>query len=97
KWLGAGVPDGAVLVGDINFGVFSVAYAADQGRHPVVLRMQEQRARVLLGGPLVDGIDRELEWRPSRDDRKSHPDLPAAEASRDVRGRRAVGHAAAPL
>ena len=79
-----GVPAGAVLVGDINFGVFSVAYAADQRRHPVVLRMQEQRARALLGGPLVDGIDRELEWRPSRDDRKSHPDLPADAC---VRGR----------
>jgi len=77
KLLCKGVPAGAVLVGDINFGVFSVAYTADQRQHPVVLRMQEQRARALLGGPLVDGIDRELEWRPSRDDRKSHPDLPA--------------------
>lgn len=84
KLLGEGVPAGAVLVGDINFGVFSVAYAADQRQHPVVLRMQECRARALLGGPLVDGIDRELEWRPSRADRNSHPDLPA-EAS--VRGR----------
>ena len=78
------VPTGAVLVGDINFGVFSVAYAADQRQHPVVLRMQQQRARALLGGPLVDGIDREVEWRPSREERKSHPDLPA-DAS--VRGR----------
>ena len=71
------MPAGAVLVGDINFGVFSVAYAADQRQHPVVLRMQQQRARALLGGPLVDGIDREVEWRPSREERKSHPDLPA--------------------
>jgi len=78
------MPAGAVLVGDINFGVFSVAYAADQRQHPVVLRMQQQRARALLGGPLVDGIDREVEWRPSREERKSHPDLPA-DAS--VRGR----------
>ena len=78
------MPAGAVLVGDINFGVFSVAYAADQRQHPVVLRMQQQRARALLGGPLVDGIDREVEWRPSREERKSHPNLPA-DAS--VRGR----------
>jgi len=84
KLLDKGVPARALLVGDINFGVFSVAYAADQRGHPVVLRMQEQRARALLGGPLVDGIDRELEWRPSRDDRKSHPDLPADAC---VRGR----------
>ena len=76
KFLVERMPAGAVVVGDINFGVFSVAYAADQRQHPVVLRMQEQRAKALLGGPLVDGIDREVEWRPSRDDRKSHPKLP---------------------
>ena len=76
KLLCEGVPAGAILAGDINFGVFSVAHAADQRQHPVVFRMQERRARVVLGGPLVDGIDREVEWRPSRDDRKSHPALP---------------------
>jgi hypothetical protein len=84
KLLREAVPAGAILVGDINFGVFSVAYAADQRQYPVVLRMQEQRARVVLGGPLVDGIDREVEWRPSRDERKSHPELPADAC---VRGR----------
>jgi hypothetical protein len=57
--LGEGMPVGAVLVGDINFGVFSVAYAADRRQHPVVLRMQEHRAKALLGEPLRDGIDRE--------------------------------------
>ena len=84
KLLRERVPAGAVLVGDINFGVFSVAYAADQHQNPVVLRMQERRARALLGGPLEDGIDREMEWRPSHDDRKSHPELPADSC---VRGR----------
>lgn len=84
KLLRERVPAGAVVVGDINFGVFSVAYAADQHQNPVVLRMQERRARALLGGPLEDGIDREIEWRPSHDDRKSHPELPA---DARVRGR----------
>jgi hypothetical protein len=84
KLLRERVPAGAVLVGDINFGVFSVAYAADQHQHPVVVRMQDHRARALLGGPLIDGIDREVEWRPSREERKSHPDLPA---DARVRGR----------
>ena len=84
KLLREGVPAGAILVGDINFGVFSVAYAADQRKHPVVLRMQPQRARALLGEPLVDGIDREVEWQPSKDERKSHPELPADAC---VRGR----------
>ena len=84
KFLDERMPAGAILVGDINFGVFSVAYAADQRQHPVVLRMQERRAKALLGGPLMDGIEREIEWQPSRDDRKSHPDLPA---DAGVRGR----------
>jgi putative transposase len=70
------LPAGVVVVGDINFGVFSVAYAADQTRHPSVLRLQPSRAKAMLRGPLVDGIDREFVWRPSRNDRQAHPDLP---------------------
>ena len=84
KLLREGVPAGAIIVGDINFGVFSVAYAADRRKHPVVLRMQPQRARALLGGPLEDGVDREVEWQPSKEERKSHPELPADAC---VRGR----------
>ena len=87
KLLDERMPVGAVLLGDINFGVFSVAYAADQRQHPVVLRMQEHRAKALLGEPLGDGIDREMEWRPSPYDRQSHPDLPA---DAGVRGRLVV-------
>lgn len=70
------LPEGAVVVYDAN-SVFSVAYAADQRKHPMVLRLSAQRAQRLLGEELRDGIDRRLEWIPSRDDRKSHPQLPA--------------------
>jgi hypothetical protein len=71
------LPDGSTVMGDANFGVFSVAYAATQRAHPVLLRLTPQRAQRLAGQPLKDGIDRELVWKPSRDDRKSHPELPA--------------------
>jgi putative transposase len=72
------LPRGATLLGDINFGVFSVAYTADQRGHPLVLRLQSVRAeRLLGGGSLRDGMDRRISWRPTRDDRKSHPELPA--------------------
>jgi hypothetical protein len=57
---------------------------SEQALFEKLLRMQERRARALLGGPLEDGIDREMEWRPSHDDRKSHPELPADAC---VRGR----------
>ncbi len=71
------VPAGALLVGDANFGVFSVAYAAEQYAHPVLLRMTVARAMRLNGGKLEDGIDREVRWKPTREDRRSHPELPA--------------------
>ena len=53
------LPAGAVVVFDAN-SVFSVAYAADQRKHPVVLRLTTQRAQSLLGEALRDGIDRRL-------------------------------------
>jgi hypothetical protein len=70
------LPSGAVVAGDANLGVFSVAYAATQRGHPVLLRLTRARAQRLAGGPLRDGIDRRLQWRPTREDRRSHPELP---------------------
>src|SRR6266849_6339709 len=70
------LPSVSIVAGDANFGVFSVAYAAVQRSHPVVLRLTVQRAQRLAGGPLRDGIDRPVVWKPSRDDRRSHPGLP---------------------
>lgn len=84
------LPDGSVVVGDINFGVFSVAYTATQRRHPVVLRLSPPRALRLAGGELRDGLDRPTVWKPSRADRKSHPELPADAC---VRGRLLVRQA----
>jgi 5-methyltetrahydropteroyltriglutamate--homocysteine methyltransferase len=41
-----GFPDHSVLMGDINFGVFSVAWAASRRGHDVLLRLQPARAAV---------------------------------------------------
>jgi hypothetical protein len=71
------LPSGSVVAGDANFGVFSVAYAAVQRGHPALLRMTLVRAQRLAGGPLQEGTDRPVVWQPSREDRKSHPRLPA--------------------
>ena len=81
------LPSGSSVMGDANFGVFSVAYAATQRQHPVLLRLTAARARRLAGGVLQHGINRNLNWEPSRDDRRSHPDLPAEAC---VRGRLVV-------
>lgn len=71
------LPIGSTVVGDANFGVFSVAHAAARSEHPVLLRLTVERARRLAGEALRDGIEREIVWQASRDDRRNHPDLPA--------------------
>jgi len=70
------LPARAVVVGDANFGVFSVAHAATQRQHPVVLRLTAERARSMAGEAVHDGIDRALVWKPTPADRKKHPELP---------------------
>jgi hypothetical protein len=78
------LPDGSTVMGDANFGVFSVAYAATQREHPVLLRLTADRARRLAGAAPRHGLDRELVWKPSAADRRTHPDLPPEAC---VRGR----------
>jgi hypothetical protein len=70
------LPAGSIIVGDANFGVFSVGFAATQRQHPVVLRLTPARAQKVAGESLQDGIDREVVWRPSRCEMKSHPEFP---------------------
>jgi hypothetical protein len=71
------LPSLAILIANCNFGVFSVAYATDCSRRAMVLRLTAARARHLAGGSLQDGTDRRIQWRPSREDRRKHPQLPA--------------------
>jgi hypothetical protein len=71
------LPKRSIVAGDANFGVFSVVYAAVQRDHSVLLRLTLSRAQRLAGWPVHDGIDRAVVWKPSREDRKSHPELPA--------------------
>jgi hypothetical protein len=79
------LPEHAVVLGDANFGVFSVAYAAVQRDHPVIVRMTKQRASsLLLQAALHDGIDKTITWKPSKADRKRHPDL---KPDASIRGR----------
>ena len=70
------LPAESILIGDANFGVFSVSFAAVQRRYPVVLRLTAARAKKLAGGELHDGIDREVVWKPSAYERKHHPEFP---------------------
>ena len=79
------LPHPSVLLGDINFGVFSVAFAAARRGHDVLLRLQPNRAGVVGRGlSLQSGLDQQVCWCPSVYERKHHPDLPADAC---VRGR----------
>jgi putative transposase len=72
------LPEHSVLLGDINFGVFSVAFGAHQRGHDVLFRLQPRRAAVIQRGlPLTSGLDQPVCWRPSQYERKQHPTLPA--------------------
>src|ERR1700729_3090432 len=69
------LPPAGVLVGDRNFGVFSIAHAASAKGLPVILRLTQQRFQKIAGGPLAAGQDQPVTWLASRDDRRTHPHL----------------------
>ena len=62
----SGLPSAAVLIGDRNFGVFAVAFAADQQGHSVVIRLTRVRAERLAGGAIEPGCDKQITCRPTR-------------------------------
>lgn len=70
------LPPDAVIVGDRNFGIFSVVYAAKEKGFPVILRLTKERFQKVWKGAVVCGQDRPVEWLASRFDRLRHPDLP---------------------
>ena len=72
----ARLPADAMVLGDGNFGIFAFAYATQQSRRPMILRLTQARAQKILGGKLVEGTDRRVAWQASRWDRAAHPQLP---------------------
>lgn len=68
------LPPESILIGDRNFGVFSVAWHAHRQGHRVIIRMTEARAR-----RLVDNLragEHKVVWEPTREDRRAHPAIP---------------------
>lgn len=70
------LPAGAGIMGDQNFGVFTVAWAAQQSGHPVLLRLTAARSTRIMGSDPHSGTDQKMEWHPSRTELGNHPDLP---------------------
>lgn len=70
------LPPASVLIGDRNFGVFSVMWHAHSQRHIVLARLTGPRARRLSGGDL-SMREQKVVWEPTREDRRAHPQMPA--------------------
>jgi hypothetical protein len=84
------LPPRSTVVGDRNFGVFSVAFAAHRQEHFAVVRLTKVRAQRIMGGSLPKRkTDCDVEWKPSRYDRRSHPTIPPDAC---LRGRLIVRH-----
>jgi Transposase DDE domain len=70
------LPVGCGVMGDRNFGVFSLAYHADRQNHPCLFRLTEVRARKLNGGVTPNAkTDKAIRWLSSREDRRNNPEL----------------------
>jgi hypothetical protein len=74
------LPAQSVVVGDRNFGIFSIAYAAQQRGLRVLLRLTQVRARKLAGTAISQPGERRLSWRASRWDSGKKRRLPRAAA-----------------
>jgi hypothetical protein len=61
------LPAGSTIVADRNFGVFWMAYAAQQRGLGVVLRLTKQRAHK-LAGPISQAGEKGVVWKSSRND-----------------------------
>jgi hypothetical protein len=78
------LPARAGIMGDQNFGVFSIAWTAQQSDHPVLLRLTPARAKRAFGPAFTSGTDLKVEWKPSKSERQNHPGWPS---NASVKGR----------
>lgn len=67
---------GSILIGDRNFGIFSIAWAAQQHSLDVVIRLQNERAGKVAGGPIAREGEQTVCWKPSRFDGRKGGGIP---------------------
>lgn len=69
------LPEGARVVADCNFGIFWVAELLQQHHHGMILRLTTDRVRRLSGRPMDAEWEQAVEWRPSDQELRAHPEL----------------------
>lgn len=67
---------GSIIVGDRNFGIFSMAWGAHQRGLSAVVRLTAERAQKLAGGPISEEGERPVRWTPSRFDGRRQGGMP---------------------
>ena len=67
---------GSILVGDRNFGVFSIVWGAHRRGLQAVARLTAERAQKLAGGPIAEEGERPVRWTPSRFDGRRQGGMP---------------------
>ena len=84
----AELPAGSTVIGDRNFGVFSMAAAARDHGHEVLFRLMANRACKIAGAEIVCELDQPVVWKPSAYERstakKASTTLPDAISGRLV-------------
>ena len=75
-----GLAPGSVMLGDRNFGVFSIAWAARHRGLEVLSRLTGSRARKLAGGPISEEREWPVTWTASRLDGKRQGGMPKGAA-----------------
>ena len=85
------LPEGAMVVADRAFGVFSIAYSVTNSGRSCLVRMTDQRFLSLVGkgADLSFDQEREFVWKPSAHDLRVHPEIPK---NAQVPGRLIVRH-----
>jgi hypothetical protein len=71
-----GLARGSILVGDRNFGIFSVAWQAQQRGLGVLMRMTTERARKVAGKPISCAGEQAVCWIPSPYDGRRQGGMP---------------------
>ncbi len=72
------LPQGCGFIADRNFGIFAMAYQAQQENRPCLVRLTKVRAAKLNGGvPPCAKTDKRIQWTPTREDLRNNPEIPA--------------------
>ena len=70
------LPEGSGVMGDRNFGIFSMVQHANRHNRPCLFRLTKARARKLNGGTTPSSkTDKRVRWIATRDDCRNNPEI----------------------